>query len=102
MAAIGKKNLAKQVANSTGLSVTASESLVNAVLASITQGLAEGQEVTLVGLGRFSTLERAARDGRNPATGEPIRIEAATVPKFKPGRALKEAVNNGFTLPLPI
>ncbi|MCJ8299512.1 MAG: HU family DNA-binding protein, partial [Pseudomonadales bacterium] len=59
----------------------------------VTETLSKGESVALVGFGTFSVKERAARTGRNPQTGEPIQIKAATLPTFKPGKALKEAVN---------
>jgi DNA-binding protein HU-beta len=65
---------------------------LTAVIDSITETLAKGQKVQLVGFGTFEVRERAARDGVNPRTKEKIKIAAAKVPAFKPGRALKEAV----------
>ena len=59
----------------------------------VTNALAEGDQVVLVGFGTFSVKDRAARTGRNPQTGEPIEIKAAKVPGFKAGKALKDAVN---------
>lgn len=64
------------------------ESFIN----SITSALADGDKVSLVGFGTFSVAKRAAREGRNPATGAKIKIPASTVPKFKPGKKLKDAV----------
>ena len=93
MATIGKKDLAAKVAESTGLSKTASESAINAIISTITTELSQGNDVTLVGFGSFSTIKKAAREGRNPATGEPLKIKASTAAKFKPGKALKDAVN---------
>ena len=66
---------------------------VDAVLESVTQTLAGGGGVSLVGFGTFSVKARAARMGRNPRTGEAIHIKASNVPGFKAGKALKEAVN---------
>ena len=57
-----------------------------------TAGVAKGDEVALVGFGTFTTAKREARKGRNPATGKEITIAAATLPKFRPGKALKDAV----------
>jgi DNA-binding protein HU-beta len=61
---------------------------------SVSEELTKGEQVVLVGFGTFSVKERAARTGRNPRTGEPIQIAAATIPSFKPGKALKDAVNS--------
>ncbi len=93
MASIGKKDLAAKVAEATGLSKTASESAINSITQIITNELSQGNEVALVGFGSFSTIQKAAREGRNPSTGEKIQIKASTAAKFKPGKALKEAVN---------
>jgi len=66
---------------------------VDCVLSSITKALKEGDTVTLVGFGTFKVVDRKARKGRNPQTGEEINIKASNAPKFTPGQALKEAVN---------
>ena len=65
---------------------------VNAVFDTITKALSKGQEIVLTGFGKFSVSKRAARMGVNPRTGEKIKIKATTVPKFKAGKSLKEAV----------
>jgi len=65
---------------------------VSAVFDTITKALSKGQEVVLTGFGKFSVSKRAARMGVNPRTGEKIKIKATTVPKFKAGKSLKEAV----------
>ena len=65
---------------------------VNAVLDTITNALSKGDEIVLTGFGKFSVSKRAARMGVNPRTGEKIKIKATTVPKFKAGKSLKEAV----------
>jgi len=93
MATIGKKDLAAQIAEATGFTKAASETAINAIIETITSQLADGNDVTLVGFGSFSTVNKAARAGRNPATGETIQIAASTAAKFKAGKALKEAVN---------
>jgi integration host factor subunit beta len=69
------------------------ENVVGAVFDSITDQLAQGGRVELRGFGAFSTRQRDARTGRNPRTGDEIRIAAAQVPKFKPGKAFKDALN---------
>ncbi len=65
---------------------------VDCVFSSITRALKKGDTVTLVGFGSFKVVERKARKGRNPQTGEEIDIKASKAPKFTPGKALKEAV----------
>ena len=70
------------------------ETGLNAVIAAITEALAEGEKVQLIGFGTFETKERAAREGRNPRKpGETIKIPACKAPAFKAGKALKDAVN---------
>ena len=66
---------------------------LDAFLESIKEELASGGKITLVGFGNFEVAERAARMGRNPLTGESIEIKASKTPKFKAGKALKDAVN---------
>ena len=66
---------------------------VEAVFAAVTKSLSRGEEVTVTGFGTFRAVKVAARSGRNPKTGESIRIAAAVRPKFKAGKSLKEAVN---------
>ena len=66
---------------------------VDAVFSSISSALEKGESVTLTGFGTFKIAERKARMGRNPQTGKEIKIEAKSVPKFVPGKALKDAVN---------
>jgi DNA-binding protein HU-beta len=69
------------------------QAAVDELLAAITKALKKGDDVTLVGFGTFKVAKRKARTGRNPQTGEEIKIKATKVPKFVPGKALKEAVN---------
>ena len=66
---------------------------LDAIIASVTESLKEGDDVALVGFGTFAVKERAARTGRNPQTGKEITIAAAKVPSFRAGKALKDAVN---------
>jgi DNA-binding protein HU-beta len=69
------------------------QAAVDELLAAITKALKKGDDVTLVGFGTFKVANRKARTGRNPQTGAEIQIKATKVPKFVPGKALKEAVN---------
>ncbi|VTR27868.1 NS1 [Serratia fonticola] len=66
---------------------------MDAIIASVTDSLKEGDDVALVGFGSFTVRERSARTGRNPQTGKEIKIAAAKVPAFRAGKALKDAVN---------
>lgn len=67
--------------------------LLDALIDSITQAVADGEKVTLVGFGSFEPRERKARDGRNPQTGEPMKIPATRVPAFSAGKQFKDAVS---------
>ena len=90
---MNKAELIDAVAEDAGLSKTLAAAAVDAVVDNITSSLKKGDQVTLVGFGTFAVRDRAARSGRNPQTGETIQIKAAKVPAFKPGKALKDAVN---------
>jgi len=90
---VNKNDLIASVADNSGLSKADAARAVDAVLESITGSLASGQDVRLVGFGTFSVANRAASEGRNPRTGEKIQIPASRQPKFKAGKALKDAVN---------
>ncbi|MFW6052922.1 MAG: HU family DNA-binding protein [Desulfosalsimonas sp.] len=70
-----------------------SQAAVDCVLQTITKALSKGDSVTLVGFGTFKPVTRKARTGRNPQTGAPIRISARRVPKFTPGKGLKDALS---------
>ncbi len=90
---MNKADLIEAVAVSTDMSKASAQRAVDAVLVAMTSALKQGDEVALVGFGTFQVKARPARTGRNPRTGEPIEIAAAKVPGFKPGKALKDAVN---------
>ena len=89
---MNKAELIAAVAEKTGLSKKDSEKAVNAAFDTITEALAAGDKVQLVGFGAFEVKERGARIGRNPKTKEEIEIPASRVASFKVGKALKEAV----------
>ena len=76
----------------TGLSKKDADTAVNAVFGAIGDALAKGEAVQLIGFGTFSVKERAAREGRNPQTGETVKIKASKAPVFKAGKALKDKV----------
>ena len=90
---VNKNDLVAAVATSTGLSKSDSANAVDSMLDSIAGALKGGNEVRLVGFGTFSVAHRRASEGRNPRTGERIQIPASKQPKFKAGKALKDAVN---------
>lgn len=90
---MNKQELISSVADSSGLSKADAGKATEAVFDTITESLGKGEEVRLVGFGTFSTTHRKASTGRNPRTGEPMQIKASTLPKFKAGKGLKDAVN---------
>ena len=89
-----KAELISAVAAGAGLKKVEAEKAVAAFIATVTEALKKGDKLSLVVFGTFSTAKRAARKGQNPQTGKKINIPAATVPKFKAGKTLKEAVNS--------
>lgn len=90
---MNKSELIDAIAASADLPKAAAGRALDATLEAVTKALQNSESVALVGFGTFSVKERAARTGRNPQTGNPIEIAAATLPTFKPGKALKDAVN---------
>ncbi|MDY4230687.1 MAG: HU family DNA-binding protein [Candidatus Faecousia sp.] len=89
---MNKNELVAKVADQSGLSKKDAEKALAAVIDTITAALVEGDKVQLVGFGTFETKQREARTGRNPRSGETIEIPAASLPAFKAGKALKDAV----------
>ncbi len=88
-----KAELVEKMADDAGISKVAAAAALNAFVDSITKALKKKDgKVTLVGFGTFSKVRRKARKGRNPQTGESIKIKATNVVKFKPGKRLKEAI----------
>ena len=90
---MNKNDLVNVVSDKAGLSKADAAKAVDAVIDAITNTLRSGTEVRLVGFGTFLVSSRAASTGRNPRTGEAISIPAAKLPKFKAGKALKDALN---------
>ncbi len=90
---MNKNDLVAAVADQSNLSKADATKAVDAVLDCITDELKSGGDVRLVGFGTFNVTKRAASMGRNPRTGEAIQIRASNQPKFKAGKALKDAVN---------
>ncbi len=89
---MNKSDLVEKIAKDASLSKAAAEKALNSFTEGVKSALKKGQTVTLVGFGTFGISKRAARTGRNPATGATIKISARKVPKFKAGQALKDAV----------
>ena len=89
---MNKAGLVEKVADQTGLTKRTSREVVDAIVSVITDSLAREERVTLVGFGTFQVIRRKERTGRNPQTGDKIQIPAKKVPKFRPGRGLREKV----------
>ena len=90
---MNKADLIESIANTADLSKASAGRALDAAIEAITKALKNGDTITLVGFGTFSVRHRKARMGRNPRTGEEIQIKASKVPGFKPGKALKDAIN---------
>ncbi len=90
---MNKAELVAAMAKAAGLSKVDAEKALKAFTDTVSKELKKKGKVQLIGFGTFETGKRAARTGRNPQTGKDIKIPAATVPKFKAGKALKDAVN---------
>lgn len=90
---MNKTELIEHISKHTDLSKAASTRALSSMIDAVTKALKKGGTVTLVDFGTFGVTKRAARTGRNPRTGEAIKIKAAKVPKFKPGKGLKDALN---------
>jgi len=90
---VNKADLIEQIAQAAEISKSAAERSIDALVAAVKTSLRKDEEVTLVGFGTFYAARRQARTGRNPRTGEAVSIAAARVPKFRAGKALKDAIN---------
>jgi len=89
---MNKAELVEKVASQTGLTKRVCREAIDSITSTISDSLASGEKVTLVGFGSFKVRQRKARRGRNPQTGREIQIPAKEVPKFDPGKNLKEAI----------
>lgn len=90
---MNKNDLIGVVADQTGLSRGDVTKAIDGMLDAVTEAMKKGEEVRLVGFGTYTVSRRAASEGRNPRTGEPLKIAASNQPKFRPGKALKDALN---------
>ena len=90
---MNKTELVAAIAANAELSKKDSEKALKAFIDVVTEELKKGEKVQLVGFGTFEVIERAAREGRNPLTGEKMKIKASKAPKFKAGKALKDMIN---------
>ncbi len=93
-AMMSKELLVDAIVNQSGVTKKAAEEAIKMVTSGIESVLAQGNDVNLIGFGKFEVKTRAARTGRNPATGAPLEIKEAKVASFKVGKKLKDAVNN--------
>jgi len=89
---MSKRELIKEVSGRAGITKKDAGNVIDAMAEAITNALSKGEKVILVGFGTFQVMERKARTGRNPQTGQTIQIPAKKVPKFKPGKGLRGAV----------
>jgi DNA-binding protein HU-beta len=90
---VNKSELIEHIARQADISKAAATRALEAVIGGVKTTLKKGGSVSIVGFGTFAVTKRAARIGRNPRTNEPIKIKSAKVPKFRPGKGLKDAVN---------
>ena len=90
---MNKSELIEHIAADADISKAAAARVLESAINSITSALKKGDSVSLVGFGTFEVSKRAERSGRNPSTGAAITIKAASVPKFRPGKVLKDALN---------
>lgn len=90
---MNKNDLVSEVSEITNFSKTDCQRAIDAVFEVISSALSQGEEVRLVNFGTFTVVKRKATEGRNPRTGEPIKIPASKQPKFRPGKSLKDSVN---------
>ena len=90
---MNKTELNEHIATKSDISKAAATRALASIIEAVKKTLKKGDTVTLVGFGTFSVSKRAARTGRNPRTGAPLKIKAAKVPRFKPGKGLKDALN---------
>ena len=90
---VNKTELIEHIASKSDISKAAATRALASIIDAVKKTLKKGDTVTLVGFGTFSVSKRAARTGRNPRTGAALKIKAAKVPRFKPGKGLKDALN---------
>lgn len=90
---MNKAELVDHLASETGISKADTERILNAAIDTIKKAVRKSEDVTLVGFGTFTRTKRRARKGRNPQTGEPIKIGASVVPKFRAGKPFRDLLN---------
>ena len=90
---MNKSELVEHISQAADISKAQAGGALDALVDGVTRSLKRGKDVTIVGFGTFTVAKRKARTGRNPQTGETIKIKAQKAPKFRPGKSLKEALN---------
>lgn len=90
---MNKAELIDQISKDAGVTKTQANEMLDSFTGAVSSTLKKGDTVTLVGFGTFSVAQRAARNGRNPQTGETIKIKASKIPKFKPGKEFKDKIS---------
>lgn len=90
---MNKAELIEHIANSADLNKAQAGRALDAFVDAVRRALKKGDSVSLIGFGTFTVTKRSARNGRNPRTGAAIKIKAAKIPKFRPGKGLKDAIN---------
>lgn len=90
---MNKKEYIRRTAAISGMTIIESEKVINAGIEAATEVLSKGEKLQIAGFGTFEVIRREARNGRNPLTGQQIELPATNTPKFRVGKALKEAVN---------
>ena len=91
---MNKSELITEMSTKAGMTKLDTEKVLKAFIDTVTETLAKGEKIQLVGFGSFEVVERAAREGRNPATGEVMHFESSKAPKFKFGKSVKDIVKN--------
>ena len=93
--AVTKADIVNQIAEATGLTKTDTSAVVEGLIASVTYAMQRGEHIEIRGFGTFKVVDRAPRTGRNPKTGEVVKIPSRPVPVFKPSRELRASVEDG-------
>lgn len=94
---MNKTELTAAIAKKTGMTQKQAATVMEAFISSVSDALAQGEKVQLIGFGSFEVRDRAARSARNPRTGEELKVDASKAPVFKAGKALKDQVNTSAT-----
>ena len=96
---VTKADIVNQIAEATGLTKTDTSAVVEGILASLVTAMQQGEHIEIRGFGTFKVVDRAPRTGRNPKTGEVVKIPSRPMPVFKPSRELRSTIANGSVVP---